>query len=325
MHTLVLADAGGPTALTALPWLQSTYGGRIVTVTVDLGQERDLEAVRDRALAAGAACAHVIDRRAAFARDFLLPALKADADLPPDDWAELVWPLLGQALVEIAALEGAVAVAHGCAVGSRAGLHLEAAVRSLGPDLAIVAAGADPQVSRRSVDSLSRTTSGMGPEEPAYIDLAFARGVPCALNGIEMPLEELLASLNTIAGAYGSARPLDAEAGSAGPVSNMLTMAVLRAAHVALRHQVTDDRLSDLCDLMARQYGAMMSDAQWFSPARRAIDQFADGVQARLTGTVRLKLLPGGVEQIAIQSPFTRAGARRSTRTPLASGPSLAL
>ena len=48
-------------------------------MTLDLGQGRELEAVRDRALAAGAVRAHVLDVREEFARDFVLPALKADA------------------------------------------------------------------------------------------------------------------------------------------------------------------------------------------------------------------------------------------------------
>ena len=81
MDRIVLAYSGGLDTSVAIPWLAEKYGAEIVAVTMDLGQGKELEDVRDRALAAGAVRAHVLDVREEFARDYVLPALKADARL----------------------------------------------------------------------------------------------------------------------------------------------------------------------------------------------------------------------------------------------------
>ena len=115
MERIVLAYSGGLDTSVAIPWLKAHYQAEIVAVTMDLGQGRELEAVRDRALAIGALRAHVLDLREEFAHDFVLPALKADAlydDRSPMT-AALGRPLIAQKLVEIAEIEQAQAVAHG--------------------------------------------------------------------------------------------------------------------------------------------------------------------------------------------------------------------
>ena len=99
----------------AIGWLKEAHGAEVVAVTLDLGQGGELEAVRDRALALGAARAHVLDLREEFARDYILPALRADAlyeDRYPLE-ARSAWPLIAQKLGDIAAIEEAAAVAHG--------------------------------------------------------------------------------------------------------------------------------------------------------------------------------------------------------------------
>src|SRR5436190_1899984 len=68
MDRIVLAYSGGLDTSAAIPWLADTYAAEVITVTVDLGQGRELEEVRDRALATGALRAHVLDERDAFAR-----------------------------------------------------------------------------------------------------------------------------------------------------------------------------------------------------------------------------------------------------------------
>ena len=76
---IVLAFAGDLESSIAVPWLAETEDAEIVAVTLDFGQSRDLEGIRDRALTLGAVRAHVLDVRAEFARDYLLPGLKAGA------------------------------------------------------------------------------------------------------------------------------------------------------------------------------------------------------------------------------------------------------
>src|SRR5579872_2057247 len=116
MDRIVLAYSGGLDTSIAIPWLIEHHQAEIIAVTLDMGQGKELEAVRDRALATGAVRAHVLDVREEFAHDFILPALKADAlyeDRYPMATA-LGRPIIAQKLVEIAEIERATAVAHGC-------------------------------------------------------------------------------------------------------------------------------------------------------------------------------------------------------------------
>src|SRR6476620_9609776 len=136
MERIVLAYSGGLDTSVAIPWLKEKYGAEIIAVTMDLGQGKELEEVRDRALATGAARAHVLDLREEFARDFILPALKADA-IYEDRYpmaTSLGRPLIAQKLVEIAGIEHATAVAHGCTGKGNDQVRLDVTTRALNPN-----------------------------------------------------------------------------------------------------------------------------------------------------------------------------------------------
>src|SRR5688572_30538639 len=82
LNRIVLAYSGSASTTVAIPWLAERYGVEVVTVTVALDERTGLEPTRDRALAAGARRAHVIDGSEEFARDFIVPALRAGAMTP---------------------------------------------------------------------------------------------------------------------------------------------------------------------------------------------------------------------------------------------------
>jgi argininosuccinate synthase len=142
MRRIVLAYSGGLDTSIAIPWLAEKYGAEIVTVTMDLGQGKELEDARERALGLGAARAHVRDLRDELARSFILPALQAGAvyeERYPLATA-LGRPLIGRHLVDVARIEGASAVAHGC--GTEKGndaARIEMAVAALNPELEVLA------------------------------------------------------------------------------------------------------------------------------------------------------------------------------------------
>src|ERR1700676_1192792 len=115
MERIVLAYSGGLDTSVAIPWMKERYNAEIIAVTMDLGQGRELEEVRDRALATGAVRAHVLDAREEFAGLHVLRSLDAGAmyeDRYPLANA-LGHPLIAQKLVEIAEIERAGSVAHG--------------------------------------------------------------------------------------------------------------------------------------------------------------------------------------------------------------------
>src|SRR5947208_1955200 len=262
MERIVLAYSGGLDTSVAIPWLKEKYQAEIIAVTMDLGQGKELEEVRDRALATGAVRAHVLDLRDEFARDYILPALKADAiyeDRYPMATA-LGRPLIGQKLVEIAEIEQATAIAHGCTGKGNDQVRLDVTTRALNPKLKVIAPARDWGMTRpeeieyarqrhvpvpATVASPYSTDSNLWgrsiecgcledpwqeppediytltkapadcPDEPAYVELAFERGVPSAINGVQMPWLDLIASLGTIAGAHGGSR-LHRDLGAAG-------------------------------------------------------------------------------------------------------------
>ncbi len=138
---VVLAYSGGLDTSVAIPWLRDEKGLDVVTVTVDVGQPVDLEAVRAKALASGAVGAYVADAKEEFAREFLRPALRANAlyeGVYPLSTA-LARPLIARRLVDVAHREGASAVAHGCTGKGNDQVRFELSTQSLAPDLEVIA------------------------------------------------------------------------------------------------------------------------------------------------------------------------------------------
>jgi argininosuccinate synthase len=141
MDRIVLAYSGGLDTSVAIPWLAEKHGAEIVAVTMDLGQGKELDDVRERALAIGAVRAHVIDLREEFARDFILPALQAGAIYEgryPLATA-LGRPLISKQLVEIARIEGATAIAHGCTGKGNDQVRMDVSARALEPSIKVIA------------------------------------------------------------------------------------------------------------------------------------------------------------------------------------------
>jgi argininosuccinate synthase len=137
---IVLAYSGGLETSAAIPWLAEKYAAEIITVTMDLGQGKELDDVRDRALASGALRAHVLDLREEFAMEFILPALQAGAVYEgryPLATA-LGRPLIAKHLVHIAQIEGAEAIAHGSTGQGNDQVRMDVCASALDPSLKII-------------------------------------------------------------------------------------------------------------------------------------------------------------------------------------------
>jgi argininosuccinate synthase len=138
---IVLAYSGGLDTSVAIAWLGEQYAAEVIAVTLDFGQGRELTDVRERALALGAARAHVLDVRDEFANGYILPALQAGA-LYEDRYplaTALSRPLLARKLVEVAKMEGASLIAHGCNGKANDELRIELGVRALDPSMTVLA------------------------------------------------------------------------------------------------------------------------------------------------------------------------------------------
>ena len=139
---VVLAYSGGLDTSVCIKWMQEERGLDVIAVVGDVGQEHDgLEKIHDKALRTGAIECRVVDMREEFAKEYLTPALAANA-LYENKYplvSALSRPLIAKHLVEIAHEFGAKYVAHGCTGKGNDQVRFEASIMMLDPSLEIIA------------------------------------------------------------------------------------------------------------------------------------------------------------------------------------------
>jgi argininosuccinate synthase len=138
---VVLAYSGGLDTSVAIKWLHDKYNVDIIAVTIDVGNEKDFSAVKQKALKVGAVKALVIDGKDLFVKYFIFPALQANA-LYEGQYplaTALSRPLMAKLLVDIALAEGAVAIAHGCTGKGNDQVRFEVGINALAPQMKILA------------------------------------------------------------------------------------------------------------------------------------------------------------------------------------------
>ena len=354
MDRIVLAYSGGLDTSVAVPWLADKYDAEVVAVTLDLGQGRELDDVRERALGVGAVRAHVIDVRGEFVQDYILPSLQAGAiyeNKYPLATA-LGRPLIAKKLVEVAEIENASMIAHGCTGKGNDQVRMDVSARALNPAIRVVAPAREWGMTRpdeieyarangipvpasvenpystdtnlwgRSIecgvledpwteppeDIYALTKSPMeAPDVPAYVELEFEQGVPTKVNGVAMPLTELVNSIETIGGAHGVGRIDMVENRLVGIKSREIYEApaatVLHTAHRELEALVIPKDLERLKHDLGRTYADLVYNGLWFTPVRDAIDAFVAKVQEQVSGTTRLKLYRGDCRVVGRKSP----------------------
>jgi argininosuccinate synthase len=364
MKKIVLAYSGDLATSIAIPWLAGKESAEVVTLTLDLGGAA-ADDIRDRALAIGAARAHVIDARDEFATDFVLPSLKADAlyEGRTPLVAALARPLIAKRLIHIAEIEGAGAIAHAGRAHGRAVSRITAAARTLNPSINVIDVAQSTGFTRadaieyarqrsipvpataealRSADAnlWGRTAAGGSlddfsrevpeemfsstkatidtPDTPACVELEFDRGLPIQINGVPMPLVELIQSLDTIAGAHGVGR-LEAmeqvdDAAKSRRIYEAPAALALHVAHRELQRLVTSEDLARLTAALALEYADLAYEGRWYSGKRAAIDALIAHVQQTVTGVVRLKFYKSRCDVISRASPHAPGPAGSPAR-----------
>lgn len=137
---IVLAYSGGLDTSVAIPWLKAE-GYDVVAVCLDIGEGKDLEFIKQKALQVGAVESYMIDARDEFAEEYALISLQAhtlyEGKYPLV--SALSRPLISKKLVEIAEETGSTAVAHGCTGKGNDQVRFEVSIKSLNPALEVVA------------------------------------------------------------------------------------------------------------------------------------------------------------------------------------------
>ncbi|MEJ7824841.1 MAG: argininosuccinate synthase [Solirubrobacteraceae bacterium] len=139
---VLLLYSGGLDTSVMLKWIADEYEAEVVTLTVNLGQPgEDYEAVEAKARQIGAVECHTIDAREEFARDFVLPAIKANAlyggGYPL--FTALGRPLIAKLAVDVARRTGCDTIAHGCTGKGNDQVRIEATIATLAPELKVIA------------------------------------------------------------------------------------------------------------------------------------------------------------------------------------------
>jgi argininosuccinate synthase len=141
MGKVVLAYSGGLDTSVAIRWINDKYNLDVVAVTVDVGNEKDFEVVRQKALRTGAIQAFIADAKDPFVHDFVFPSLQAGTlyqNVYPLATA-LARPLIAKILVDYARKEGAGYVAHGCTGKGNDQVRFDVSIQALAPDMKIIA------------------------------------------------------------------------------------------------------------------------------------------------------------------------------------------
>jgi argininosuccinate synthase len=165
--TSVLAYSGGLDTSALIPYLKENYDVDVIAALVDVGRAKELEALRERALRAGAVDAVIIDAKEEFTRDFVFPALQANA-LYEEKYplvSSLSRPLISKKMVELAHERGANTVAHGCTAKGNDQVRFDVSLRCLDPTLTILGPAREWNMTREQI-----------------LDYAAARGIEIPLS-----------------------------------------------------------------------------------------------------------------------------------------------
>ncbi len=350
---IVLAYSGGLDTSVAVKWLQEELNAEVIALAADVGQGGDFEAIRQRALAAGAVEAIVDDCRDEYARDYCGPALAANA-LYEGKYplvSSLSRPVIAKHLVAAARAHGADAVAHGCTGKGNDQVRFEVSTRALAPDLEVVAPvrvwGMTREdciayaakhdipltVSKEKLYSIDENLWGRAIEcgemedpwvappmdvytltratqtEPREIVIAFEHGIPVSVDGLAMPLHQLVENVGETVGSYGYGR-IDMVENRRVGIKSRETYECPGALALITAHRDLEDLTleRDLHHEKARlepRWAELVYDGLWFSPLKNALDAFVESSQEHVTGEVRLRCEPGRCFPVGRRSPVS--------------------
>lgn len=146
---IVLAYSGGLDTSVAIQWLVES-GYEVIACCLDVGEGKNLDFIKEKAITVGASASYTIDAKEEFAENFALIALQAHAYYEGKYplISALSRPLIAKKLVEVARQEGASAIAHGCTGKGNDQVRFEVAIHALAPDLKVVSPVRDWKWSR---------------------------------------------------------------------------------------------------------------------------------------------------------------------------------
>mgnify|MGYP000144325933 CR=1 FL=1 len=197
--TVVLAYSGGLDTSILIKMIQQKYSAKVITVTLDVGQQIDLKEIGEKAENLGVKKHYSIDAKKEFVTNYVFPAIKANAlyegKYPLS--SALSRPLIASKLVEVAEREGATAVAHGCTGKGNDQVRFEVTIKSLAPNLKILAPVREWKLARDEEIEFAKTSGipiPVGLHNPYSIDQnLWGRSIECGIldNPDQEPPEDI--------------------------------------------------------------------------------------------------------------------------------------
>ena len=343
MKKVVLAYSGGLDTSVAIKWLNE-QGYEVIALCLDLGEGKDLDFVKEKALKVGAMKSIVLDVTKEFAEEYALMALQAhtyyEGKYPLV--SALSRPLICKKLVEVALEEEAVAVAHGCTGKGNDQVRFEVGIHALAPELEVLAPVREWKWSREeeieyalqhdipvpinldSPFSIDQNLWGRSnecgiledpwaappldaydltkeiadtPDEPEYVEIEFVNGKPVAMNGKEYDLDELILTLNMLAGNHGIGRIDHVENRLIGMKSREVyecpAATVLMTAHKELEDLTLVKEVAHFKPVIEKQMTEVIYNGLWFNPLMKSLQAFLAETQQYVNGIVRVKMFKG--------------------------------
>lgn len=152
-------------------------------------------------------------------------------------------------------------------------------------------------------------TPEKAPDKPTYVTIHFEKGIPTAIDGVEMKGQDLLLKLNEIGGANGIGIIDMVENRLVGMKSRGVYETpggtILYKAHELLETITIDKETQHYKQLISVKFGELLYNGQWFTPLREALSAFVDKTSETVNGDVKLKLYKGNITPAGISSPTT--------------------
>lgn len=138
---IVLAYSGGLDTSVILKWLVNEYDSDVIAYVADIGQKEDLQEAERKAWETGACAVFIEDLRDEFVRDYVFPAISANAVYEGSYLlgTSVARPLIAKRQIEIAKREGAFAVSHGATGKGNDQVRFELTFYALHPEVKIIA------------------------------------------------------------------------------------------------------------------------------------------------------------------------------------------
>ncbi len=358
---VVLAYSGGLDTSIIIPWLKENYNNcEVIAVSGDVGQGTELEGLEEKAIKTGASKLYIEDLNKEFVDEFVFPTVKAGAVyenryLLGTSFAR---PIIAKRIVEIALMEGADAICHGCTGKGNDQVRFELTIKAFAPDMQIIAPwriwnlksrddeidyaeahniplkinretnyskdknlwhlsheGLDledpanePQYNKPGFLELG-VSPEMAPDKATYVTIHFEKGVPTAIDGVNMDGVSLIKKLNELGGANGIGLSDIVENRLVGMKSRGVYETpggtILYHAHEVLETICLDKMTQRMKQKLSIDFADLVYNGQWYTPVREALSAFVDKTQETVTGNVKLKLYKGNIINAGVTSPYT--------------------